>query len=364
MNIYNLINDDLFVKMIDEGFIKVQRHPTESLWIANYTQKTQFQREWNAATLNSRGVIYDHMSDLVARPFPKFFNVGEVDRPMLPGGPIRVQEKMDGSLGILYQEPKSGLFSIATRGSFTSDQALHATEVLRERYADFQPYVGFTYLFEIIFPENRIVLDYGDLDDLVLLDVVNNDTGLSAFDGLRHSWPGPAASVYHYQTLEEVITSGERSNAEGFVVYYEKTGDRVKVKHDEYVRLHKLLTNVSSRTIWELLSNGQGVEEILDNVPDEYYEWVRSEVKRLHTEFNRIAGTTWKTFLNATRSGPFFWGDDPRERRKYFAETIKDSAFKGILFSYYDDKPVDEAIWRLIKPEYSKPFWAKSEDVA
>ena len=367
MRLDALLDIDLLDTRVREGFVRVQKHPTEDLWIANYTQKTQFERAWDDVTLKTRGLIYGGRMGadvVVARPFPKFFNVGEVDRPMLPGGPIRVQEKMDGSLGIIYVEPSTGNLAVATRGSFTSEQAQHATQVLREEYPDFAPFVGFTYLVEIIYPENRIVVDYADLDDLVLLDIVNNETGLSAFDGLRHSWPGPAAPKMHYASLEEVITAPQRSNAEGFVVYYEKDGTRVKVKHDEYVRLHRLLTNVSSRTIWEILANDGDIAEILDNVPDEYFEWVRAEKDRLMAEFFRIKDNTWHTYLNAVR-----WVDPelratPREHRKAFAQEIKDSDFKGILFSYYDDKSVDSAIWRLIKPEYSKPFWNQTEDVA
>ena len=43
----------------------------------------------------------------------------------------------------------------------------------------FCPKPGKTYLFEIIYPENRIVVDYGDYKGLVLIDVIDNETGKS-----------------------------------------------------------------------------------------------------------------------------------------------------------------------------------------
>jgi RNA ligase len=62
--------------------------------------------------------------------------------------------------------------------------------------------------------------------------------------------------------------------SEGFVIRFE-SGFRVKLKFTEYVRLHKILTNFTSRDIWESLREKRKIEEILDNVPDEFYQWVK-----------------------------------------------------------------------------------------
>ena len=92
----------------------------------------------------------------------------------LPNEPFEVYEKLDGSLGILYwlgDEPY-----IATRGSFESPQAQIATELLRAYDLS-----GLdrrrTYLFEIIYPENRIVVNYDDRRELVLLAIIDTATG-------------------------------------------------------------------------------------------------------------------------------------------------------------------------------------------
>jgi len=77
----------------------------------------------------------------------------------LPQEPFEVYEKLDGSLGILYwvdDEPR-----VATRGSFTGVQAQRGTAILRARYGHVAFRTDVTYLFEILFPENRIVVDYG-----------------------------------------------------------------------------------------------------------------------------------------------------------------------------------------------------------
>lgn len=155
--------------------VSCQRHPFAPLSIWNYTAKCQYERAW-------------------------FFNLGEHQGP-LPTSPFRVLDKLDGSLGILY-----GLGSqqgIATRGSFTSDQAKRATGIFLARYRNYQPPQGTTAVFEIIYPENRIVVDYAQESDLYHLGLVDNATGLAHF-ALDANWPGPTAKEFDAQPLADM----------------------------------------------------------------------------------------------------------------------------------------------------------------
>jgi hypothetical protein len=45
--------------------------------------------------------------------------------------------------------------------------------------------------------------------------------------------------------------------------------------------------------------------------------------------------------------------------QKDFAENAKGYEHPSILFSMLNGKDVSPFIWKLIKPEYSKPFWQK-----
>ena len=61
-------------------------------------------------------------------------------------------EKMDGSLGILYQA--GGQLHLATRGNFISKQAKEGMSIFRDKgYDRFAYDPEWTYLFEIIYPE-------------------------------------------------------------------------------------------------------------------------------------------------------------------------------------------------------------------
>jgi putative RNA ligase len=198
--------------MLAAGYISVQQHPTAPLWIYNYTAKAQYDNMWNPATLTCRGLITDDAGTIVARPFTKFFNLEQLE--CLPHEPFEVYEKLDGSLGILYwleDEP-----AIATRGSFESRQVQVAIQLLRN-YDLSALEREVPYLFEIIYPENRIVVDYGDRRELVLLARIDTPTGREypvrevGFPVAKHH-----AEIHDVASLREV----SRDNTEGFVVRF------------------------------------------------------------------------------------------------------------------------------------------------
>ncbi len=325
--------------MIEQKLVLVQKHPDANLFIYNYSPLVQYQKLWNEITLMTRGLILDKEMNIVARPFKKFFNLEEHSPAEIPTEAFDVFNKEDGSLGILYwinNQP-----AIATRGSFISDQALHATQILRDRYSHTFNFLNreHTYLFEIIYPENRIVVNYGNLDDLILLAVIDSKTGkdlsipdigfpiVKKFDGINN-----------LNQLREI----EAENQEGFVIRF-KSGLRIKVKFAEYVRLHRIITQTSTTVVWENLATGKSFEELLEKVPDEFYEWVKQTKTELTKQFDTIlleAKSNFKTF------------DTRKENAAYFLT----QKYPHIMFKLLDKKDPSELIWKMIKPEYSKPF--------
>ena len=84
-------------QLIQQDYINVQKHPDADLYIYNYSAKAQYERMWNEWTLACRGLIMNGNHEVVARPFKKFFNLGEVENQWIPDEPFEVYEKMDGS---------------------------------------------------------------------------------------------------------------------------------------------------------------------------------------------------------------------------------------------------------------------------
>lgn len=104
MRLRDLFAEADFVAALDGGHVSAQEHPAGGLVI--YTKACQYERAWNPCTLQCRGLIATLDGEVVARPFPKFFNHGEPEAAHLDlHAPCRVTDKLDGSLGILYPDP-------------------------------------------------------------------------------------------------------------------------------------------------------------------------------------------------------------------------------------------------------------------
>lgn len=331
-------------QLIADNYIIVNKHPTADLYIYNYSEKAQYDRVWNEWTLACRGLIMDGNYQVVARPFQKFFNLGEHENQVIPNEPFVIFEKMDGSLGILYwlddaeRRPKP---HIATRGSFASEQSQVATEMLHTQYADVIPLLdkSKTYLFEIIYPENRIVVDYGNQRKLVLLAIVDTETGI---ENELHNIGFEMVNRYDGLNDLSKLKQLEEANKEGFVVKY-KNGYRLKVKFDEYQRIHRIVTQVSTLNIWEYLKEGKDLLPILDRVPDEFYDWVKITHAKLLENFAEIEAQAKLDFKVL-------------EDRKTTAVYFQTCKFPSVLFKMLDGQSYDQVIWKMIKPDYQKPF--------
>lgn len=358
MKIDDLIPAHELREAVEGKLVRYQFHPERpELTILNYTDKAQVNNIWNRATKTCRGLVYDADTlEVLARPFPKFFNYGQEPRAQRRWSEdemVVVTDKLDGSLGISYTAP-DGQLAIATRGSFTSEQAVHATHVLRTRYAGFEPLPGKTYLFEIIYPENRIVVDYHGLDDLVLIGVVDIQSGLTFSPihdaGFTHwGWPGPVVRQAPYKRFRDALAAPPRPNAEGLVVHFLDTDERVKIKQDDYVALHKIVTGLNETTVWEhMRSNNYRFESLQVSLPDEFHDWVHTIASQFFSQWFDMDQEVESTYYALEDAGVV---DD----RKEFALSIKDKEpwLKACLFAFLDGNHnrVAETIWKQLKPK-------------
>lgn len=348
-------------KAKDDGDVRSQVHPEfPNLEIFNYTEEVQYRNKWNKITLACRGLILDTVTgEVVARPWEKFFNFGQMDNRIDSMAPVEVTDKIDGSLGILYTtEPstssKAPRFSIATRGSFASEQAIHATKVWQDKYEAEHTFnahmaLDYTFLFEIVYPENRIVVNYGDTDDLILLGAVNKEYGyyygpLEAAGLL--GWTGPVTEVFKANHFVDALSLPDRAGKEGYVI---RSGRNiVKMKQADYVELHRIVTNLSPKTIWEMLVHGETVESICEPLPDEFYSYVETIAAELCGKFSDIKFQSFIEFANI--KAKLWKGEGTTISRRAWAEEIKKSTYPSLLFMRLDDKPIDEAVWKLVKP--------------
>jgi RNA ligase len=350
VKLYDLFGYREYMYMHDQGYIRENAHPTLDLKIINYTEKAQYDNEWNNVTTQCRGLIVSSDGTVIARPFDKFLNYGqnEADK-LLMDFPVVVTDKMDGSLGILWSY--KGEQGIATRGSFTSEQAVHATALWKEKY-NFAVAPMWTYMFEIVYPSNRIVLDYGDMDELVLLGVRDIEEGSVLLPNDVYTWRGPKTQTFSYETLREALAAPQRPNAEGFVVYFPDLDYRIKVKQDDYVALHKIVTGLTERRVWENLMEGQSLTDLLELIPDEWHEWLRDTYKKLRMDFLVIKTRVESDYRQLVYALNKDFGRENWSRKEFarLATSGEWGDYPGMMFSMLDGKDIDSAIWKLIKP--------------
>jgi T4 RnlA family RNA ligase len=347
---------DILERYHKDGLLHKQTHPTLDLTIWNYSPKVQYERLWDEITVQCRGLVTNSKGEIVAKPFKKFFNYEEHKPEEIPNEYFEVYEKMDGSLGILFNY--NGEWVMATRGSFISEQSVKGRKLL-EKYDYNRLHTDYTYLFEIIYPENRIVCVY-DFEDLVLLGVIHTESGnevnihnLNNEDIRLNNMIGNLGFrvVTLYKTWGEgfdVLKEEISKDREGYVIRF-RNGFRMKIKGDEYVRLHRILTNISNRDIWEYLKDGKPMDEILDKVPDEFYDWVKNTKNDLITQFNILEKEYQWIFKVTNRVHGI-------ENRAVFAEYAKKYKHPNLLFNMLDGKDYSQQIWKLLYPTYSKPF--------
>lgn len=191
----------ILTDLVNDGWLRVAKHPDADLFIWNYTEACQFEKHWTPETMMCRGLITDLEGNVMSRPFPKFFNLGEIEGD-LPNEPFQVWDKIDGSLGIIYWIGDKA--QVATRGSFVSEQAVNGTEILYNKYARVIPSLDRTktYLFEILYPANRIVVDYGGAEDLIHLATIDTETGAEEEELKNVGFPQPKR--FYVKSIEEL----------------------------------------------------------------------------------------------------------------------------------------------------------------
>lgn len=310
-----------------------------------YTPAAVYDRKWDAFTLMARGLILDHKRRcVVATPFPKFFNLGETAMETVPDLGFEVLEKLDGSLIIVWHDGEA--WRCCTKGSFDSAQARAAREWIGERTKELVP--GFTYLAEWIAPDNRIVVRY-ERPELVLLAAFDSEGNEHDYSTLeltaealgwrlapRHDFTSLTALVEHAGTLP--------ATAEGFVLRFQN-GLRLKIKGEEYRRIHALISDCTPLAMWEAMKAGDDLDLIRRQLPEEFWGDFDAITATLNGNLSRLVNAI------QTAAAPMAgWTDkEVGLRLDIFREPVRRFIFpyrKGNL----TEGRAREALFRTIRP--------------
>lgn len=359
MNLEVLIDPAELNVEVANGYIRMSRHPSLPLRVYCYTEKTVYENRWANANRWSRGLVVDDDEEIVAWCMPKFFNASEhIDRRAytcaLPDEPFQVFVKEDGSLGTVFNF--DGKWIVSTKGGFGSDQAHWAQEWLAAHDLTELP-ANNTYVTEIIYPGNRIVVDNRDTKTLALLTIFGSNGREKPLAGYGQTWEllgGTLVKEYPPAKLSRILFYAQRNQrfdgtpvtgteAEGYVIRY-RSGLRVKVKFSDYIRLHGIVTGLTERHVWELLREGRSLDALFEVLPDEYHDWLDEVAASLTVHFRAKAAGILRDLVESEIP----W--DPREFQKF----AQDRPTAGALFSLYD--LLSQHSWDAVKPAATSPW--------
>ena len=361
------------------------------LLLFSYTSAAQYAGRWNFLEQVSRGLILQAKTgEVVARPFDKFFNWGEGGRKApYTAHIVTVMEKLDGSLGILYRD--NG-YKVATRGSFPATPALMEADYNRwaevnaapqKSWSDLLRYGAMKYwremqtlgwpapasfastwatdflarnhdlrglpdeltlLFEIIHADGRVLVDYGDREELVLLAARNRHTGdyLPFYPdlyelGQRYGFGLPR--TFQANNMSDLIAqTGQLDlSQEGWVVAF-SNGERYKIKGDLYLELHRLVSGLSFKNTLQAVMDGR-VEQTRRLIPEEFLEEFNGWVAEINDRVAVTKAIVERAFAAA-----------PTADRKGFALWVQThhQELGPYLFARLDGREIEPLIYKLV----------------
>lgn len=273
-----------------------------------------------------RGLIFDLHGNVISPGFEKFMNLNEIEETRIEHVDMSrhhvILEKLDGSLvrpvpmpdGSYRLGTKMGLTEVALQPERWVTRHSNYDRFFRDLLAN-----GLVPLMEWCSREQRIVIDH-PVDRLVLLAVRNVTTGeylpLNMMLELAvdyqvepvRRYPGTVESMQHL-----VTETRDLKNQEGWVIWFDN-GYRIKIKADDYVRIHRAKDALTQeKNLLELI-----LEEKLDDVKGFLPVEDLDRVESYERAFWQGVGDT-----------AAFWRDSYSDVRREFGNDRKSFALEG-----------------------------------
>lgn len=337
------LRDHSFDDLKNEFGIKVKVYDT-GLVTLNYDQIES--PRFHQIVDECRGLIlHKDTKEIVSRSFKRFYNVSEGDQNKIDQIDLNeyvVYEKADGSIIKVYSH--NDRWEISTRGTAYAESENNISgktframvlDCLGYSEEEFQCFAaknlhsGFTYVFELIGPLNRVVTPYQKAE-LVLLGVVSNEDGSEADtdtlseigtmlrDENKAIRNPKVYRISNQQELDDVLKNLEGLQ-EGFVIHNPNTGHRVKMKNIQYLKAHRLRGESgipSKNDIAELVVMNE-TEEILAYFPE--FTPIFDEIKNVYSRLTNDAISVYNQYRDI-------------ESQKEFALAVKGHPLSSCMF--------------------------------
>lgn len=281
---------------------------------------------YNGLYQECRSLVIDiEKEEIVLSPFKKFRNLNEgienqidvITDKINNAKYIEVTNKLDGSMqsARFYNDKiiMSGSQSIDPNNSWRLQDGYNILTSQHD-YAQMIKYEpDFTFIFEYISLKDAHVVNYQKEDEgLYLLGIRDVYTG----EQLSYKLVKRFADRYNVKmtqifdkTFNEVMQDTKKYKShelEGYVLNIE--GHLVKIKCDDYVHIHKILSNISSINLIIQHIADNTFDDLVSKVPESYrqrvmkvanliFDYIKKTNKEIDKDFNEAPKETKKDFM-------------------------------------------------------------------
>ena len=338
-----------------------------------------------------RGIKFDRDGRLIARPYHKFFNVGEKHETQTAtlrdegrlDHTIRVFPKLDGSMihpilwdGEVWFCTRMGITDVADQAmQFVGD--LHYPGYIEDRkwYLDFCYDLlcrGITPIFEWCSRKQRIVIDYPD-EALTLTAIRMNETGEYLTPGKMRALAepykipmlGPTGGITFggFEAFAEDIREAE--GIEGVVIRWDD-GHMSKMKGEWYVTIHRAKDSIAhEKRIIAMILNDDMDDVLPHLLPEDYNRLIQYRADfwaKIDECVKTLASVVSINQEMPKAMGLFDEDRQPegaREAKRMFATSVIPgykghlSLWKGLLFAVWDGADPRETIINYLRKQFA-----------
>lgn len=295
-----------------------------------------FYRECRSVVINIR------KDELVLVPFRKFRNLNEgaetsyenIQERMKTAKCIEFSNKLDGSMqsARFYDSEfvMSGSQSLDRDNSWRLADGYRMLTENDNYLTMLKEHADKTFIFEYISARDAHVVKY-DKEGLFLIGIRDVNTGEEASykEILEYaSRYGTLTTEVFDKTLDQIIAElddKKSSEAEGFVVNID--GYKVKIKYNDYVYMHKMLSAISSVNLIIQSIADDRFDDLIAKVPSAYRDRVMKIAEIVYKYKSETEKTINETFAKAPK-------DDKKEFMIWVSENA-DQKIRGYLRSRY-----------------------------
>jgi len=278
---------------------------------------------------------------------------------------IEIREKLDGSLiqPIIYKDK----IIFKTKGTFNSYQAELANKLLDDNLKKFilDMYYEYGYypLFELVSPDNQIVVKYND-SKLVLIQLRN----LWNLKYIPYYKLEQYANKYKIPYAKIQLLSNKSKNKllelantligiEGWVIqktFNEKYTDFIKLKTKWYLDLHHIMSpdNLMPHKVIEMILNEE-IDDVLSQLAENSPK--RKEIEDIIHKIGYYIKTIYNDIIETIQNNKELFKNNP----KAFVDLVNNKDYKQIIFKhirkdYLNQDEIIDDIKKFIKLKTSK----------